>query len=152
MVIVTIALHPLKLPRQIRREISDLFRSLNHEIAVKAHRAVQRAAISERVQRVRDMLKSELPGALAQDAFLEREITVHRVIARLIGRDRAPAAHAPMPARITRRLMRTVDTEASHEIAAKLGVSERVVSTVIYRAKQEGLDVPPSPYWSRQKR
>lgn len=35
------------------------------------------------------------------------------------------------------------------QIAAELGVSTRVVSTLIYRAKQEGMDVPPPPYWSR---
>lgn len=38
------------------------------------------------------------------------------------------------------------------EIAEKLGVSERVVATLLYRAKQEGMDVPPSPYWSRGRR
>jgi IS30 family transposase len=34
-------------------------------------------------------------------------------------------------------------------IATKLGTTERVISTLLYRAKQEGMTVPPPPYWSR---
>lgn len=32
------------------------------------------------------------------------------------------------------------------EIANRLGVSERVVTTEVYRAKKRGEDVPPSPW------
>lgn len=37
----------------------------------------------------------------------------------------------------------------NYEIAQELGLSERVVSTEIYRAKKRGEDVPPSPYRKR---
>lgn len=35
----------------------------------------------------------------------------------------------------------------NHQIAERLGLSERVVSTELYRAKQAGMDVPRSPYY-----
>jgi transposase len=38
---------------------------------------------------------------------------------------------------------------SNREIAGELGTSERAVATILYRAKQEGFDVPPPPYWSR---
>ncbi len=37
----------------------------------------------------------------------------------------------------------------NRQIAAKLDVSEKVVATLIYRAKQEGMDVEPPPIGNR---
>jgi hypothetical protein len=34
----------------------------------------------------------------------------------------------------------------NNEMAEKLGVTERIVATDLYRAKQDGRPVPPSPY------
>jgi DNA-binding CsgD family transcriptional regulator len=40
----------------------------------------------------------------------------------------------------------------NRQIAETLGISERAVATLFYRAKQEGMDVPRPPYWSRGRR
>ena len=39
----------------------------------------------------------------------------------------------------------------NREIAQKLGLTERVIHTLFYRAKSDGMEVPPSPYWTRGK-
>lgn len=41
---------------------------------------------------------------------------------------------------------------SNREIAEKLETTERVVATLLYRAKQEGMKVPYPPYWERQSR
>jgi DNA-binding NarL/FixJ family response regulator len=39
----------------------------------------------------------------------------------------------------------------NYEIAKELGVTERIVSTEIYRAKKRGEDVPPFPWRDRSR-